>query len=253
MDGRLRPWVCAVLLAAPVLIGFVVLAFVPTRLTVLVVAVVVLAWVVAATSWLTGWTGRRSHLAGVLAERAEARRALHDGPLQTLEAIALEPPFAPDAALELDRVRSAARAEAARIRTDLQASGTSGTSLAEQLAAVAAEFGTAGLAVQFTVADHARPTLTADQHAAVCAATREALTNVVKHADTATAVVRLDGDSRTVRVVVRDHGAGMAPSARAGFGQSESLIGRMNAVGGRAEIWSRPGRGTRVTLEVVGR
>jgi signal transduction histidine kinase len=63
------------------------------------------------------------------------------------------------------------------------------------------------------------------------------------------AVSRPDG----VEVTVRDHGRGFGPGAeRAGFGVDRSIVARMREVGGRAELWSAPGRGTRVTLWAPG-
>jgi signal transduction histidine kinase len=54
-----------------------------------------------------------------------------------------------------------------------------------------------------------------------------------------------------VEVTVRDHGRGFDPEAERGgfdFGIEQSITGRMREVGGRAELWSAPGRGTRVML-----
>ena len=47
---------------------------------------------------------------------------------------------------------------------------------------------------------------------------------------------------------VKDDGAGFADSAPSGFGISRSIVGRMQDVGGRAEVRSRPGHGTEVCL-----
>jgi signal transduction histidine kinase len=84
---------------------------------------------------------------------------------------------------------------------------------------------------------------------ALLGATREALTNVAKHAGTGRAVVRAVSRPDGVEVTVRDHGRGFDPTAEHhGFGVEQSITTRMQEAGGRAELWSVPGRGTRVTL-----
>jgi CheY-like chemotaxis protein len=85
-------------------------------------------------------------------------------------------------------------------------------------------------------------------------ATRELLFNVVKHAGVKSArvqVVRADGD---VRITVTDEGAGFDPAAiRNGRGVSGrfglfSICERLGMLGGRLEIDSTPGQGSRFTL-----
>ena len=86
-------------------------------------------------------------------------------------------------------------------------------------------------------------------------AVRELLLNVVKHTGVGSARVSLDRiDGDLVRIVVSDEGAGFHPAIlrasedlSTGLGLS-SLKERLEHVGGRCEIDSAPGRGTRVTL-----
>ncbi|MGI5211708.1 sensor histidine kinase [Plantactinospora sp. CA-290183] len=86
---------------------------------------------------------------------------------------------------------------------------------------------------------------------AVVHSAAEALSNVLRHAPGATASVRLTGRDGTVLVEVADDGPGFDPAAvpRHRYGLRESVHGRMATVGGRAEVESAPGRGTRVRLE----
>ncbi|MGK2882547.1 MAG: sensor histidine kinase [Mycobacterium sp.] len=84
-----------------------------------------------------------------------------------------------------------------------------------------------------------------DVGAAVIAASREALTNVDRHAHAGLISV----DVTDQRVTIADDGIGFDPKQRTrGFGLSASLQGRMNQLGGRAVITSRPGGGTTVEL-----
>lgn len=86
---------------------------------------------------------------------------------------------------------------------------------------------------------------------ALCGATREALTNVVRHAGVTAAEITVEsGQSLVVEIV--DQGRGFSPRRVPAhrYGLTGSLDARLAGVGGRASIVSRPGRGTRVRLEV---
>jgi signal transduction histidine kinase len=86
---------------------------------------------------------------------------------------------------------------------------------------------------------------------AVVAAVREALTNVAKHAATRAATVTIRPVEGGLVVEVVDEGRGYDPdSTTARIGQRNSIRGRIEAVGGRVEIESTPGDGTRVRLWV---
>jgi signal transduction histidine kinase len=85
------------------------------------------------------------------------------------------------------------------------------------------------------------------------AATREALTNAAKFAAEG-GDVRLyaEIENGAARVFVDDRGPGFDPEAVPGDrrGVRESIIGRMERHGGRAEIRSAPDSGTEVELEI---
>jgi signal transduction histidine kinase len=84
---------------------------------------------------------------------------------------------------------------------------------------------------------------------AIVDATREALTNVSKHADVRDATVHVRVADDGLEVVISDIGRGFDASTTAGgIGQRQSIRERMEAVGGRAQIESTRGAGTRVTL-----
>ncbi|GAA3386460.1 ATP-binding protein [Cryptosporangium minutisporangium] len=92
--------------------------------------------------------------------------------------------------------------------------------------------------------------LPADVAAAFAAASREALSNVEKHAGTTEVGVAARGADGWLELTIHDRGRGFDPAtARSdGLGLSKSLAGRMNAVGGTAAVQSAIGRGTVVTL-----
>jgi signal transduction histidine kinase len=78
----------------------------------------------------------------------------------------------------------------------------------------------------------------------------EALQNAVKHAAGASAVrIRLRQTAHLLHFEVHDDGAGFAPDEHDGHGL-RNMHDRMNAVGGRLTIDSRPGHGTHVLGDV---
>jgi two-component system NarL family sensor kinase len=97
--------------------------------------------------------------------------------------------------------------------------------------------------------------LSDDAEQLVYRAAGEAIRNVEKHADASRVSVRLTSDDGVVRLEVEDDGAGFTPTERerrqaaghVGLSLLEELAARM---GGRVEVRSDPGAGTRFTLEV---
>lgn len=83
----------------------------------------------------------------------------------------------------------------------------------------------------------------------------EALTNVKKHAGTCPVYVSLKRDGRGLQVEVRDGGQGFDPVALEqqgklhGFGLL-SMRKRAELLGGRFEVESAPGKGTRIALHI---
>jgi signal transduction histidine kinase len=175
-------------------------------------------------------------------ERNRQHRVLHDSALQALEGLGGRWSGGDE------ELRARARQEAARLRRAIQGADGEGGDLLAGLEAVVDDSTGRGLRVELVTAELDRdpdPAVVS----ALLAATREALVNVTKHAGVARAVVRAVSDEGGVRVTVRDHGAGFDPAAVArGFGLTQSVGGRMAEVGGTVDVWSAPGRGTRVTL-----
>lgn len=110
----------------------------------------------------------------------------------------------------------------------------------------------ASTAIEFTVNGSRDENVPAAVAAAFAEATAEAARNSIAHAPSADRFVTLTFDDRLVRVEVRDTGAGFDPNLVSShrLGIQVSIRGRMAMLpGGAAEIDSRPGRGTVVTLE----
>jgi signal transduction histidine kinase len=110
-----------------------------------------------------------------------------------------------------------------------------------------------GLAVELTTEQDPLP-LAEDVRALLFESVRELLFNVVKHSHVGSVTVTMRRVGAHVRVSVADCGVGFDPAAirpadqaGGGFGLF-SIRERLDLVGGRFEVESAPGRGTRVVL-----
>jgi signal transduction histidine kinase len=88
--------------------------------------------------------------------------------------------------------------------------------------------------------------------AALVRASREAVVNAAKHSGADEVTVYVEIEPHCATVFVRDRGKGFdvdaVPDDRRGI--TESIQQRLERRGGRAEVWSAPGEGTEVQLEV---
>ncbi len=179
-------------------------------------------------------------------ERAEVAAHLHDSVLQTLALIQKR-------AGEPDQVARLARRQERELREWLADDTPSRPDerLADALRAAAAQIEDShGAPIEAIVVGDAELD---ERFEALVAASREALTNAVKFASEG-GPVRLyaEIDDGSARVFIDDRGPGFDPEkipARR-RGVRESIIGRMERFGGRAEIRSEPGEGTEVELTV---
>ncbi|MGB8020798.1 MAG: PspC domain-containing protein [Candidatus Nanopelagicales bacterium] len=207
------------------------------------VGAVIAGCVLIALPWLSAWVkGMQAERFAAIRneERALMAARVHDSVLQTLTLIQRR-------AADPVEVARLARAEERALRSWLYApagaSGSLGAALAEVVAATEADYGARIELV--TVGD----TTVDDRVAGLVAATREAVLNAVKHAGAPAAVYSEVSDDQ-VEVNVRDRGRGFDPESidEDRHGVRESIVARINAVGGRAVIRSVPGEGTEVRL-----
>jgi signal transduction histidine kinase len=86
------------------------------------------------------------------------------------------------------------------------------------------------------------------------AAVDQCLENVRRHSGVRVATLTLTGTDREVYCTIIDEGVGFDsadPAAIAGrIGLAQSVIGRIRDAGGTAKVWSRPGAGTSIALEL---
>jgi signal transduction histidine kinase len=202
---------------------------------------------------------RERERAARLAEREELGREIHDSVLQSLALVGKrgrelsERDVVPGDEVRglLDLASRQEQALRALLSEPHEAPPPGSTSLRTELRAAA--FSVDGVPVTVSVAG---PLWVPTAHAeAVGAAVRQALENVVRHANARRATLfaeRLDGE---VVVSVRDDGAGFdydedELAARGKLGILGSMKGRIEAQGGRLVVRSAPMRGTEVEFHL---
>lgn len=238
------------------------------------IALIVLGWVLATIIgfWISAGVPQaarriasigRAHRAERQASETEAQRRqgarlLHDTVLATLTLLAHSGVgVAPEA------MRQQA-ADDARLLRQLRLGATpapesSGvynlstgdeTVLGTTLESVKQRFGRMGLEVSWH--GTGQVLLPSDVLDAFLLALAECLENVRRHSGVTEAHVTITEDETMVRAMVTDSGVGFTlddvDSARLGF--KESVVARLKEVGGKARLFSAPGSGTTVVLEV---
>jgi signal transduction histidine kinase len=203
---------------------------------------------------------RELRLAASEQERGRWARELHDETLQGLAALRIglsaaqkagDPGAIRDA---MGRAVDQLDAEIAGLRsliTELRPAALDELGVEAAIVALAERAGRGGLDVDTSIdlayeQGRAATRHVAELETAMYRIVQEALTNAHKHGGAARAVVEVEETETSVRVVVRDDGAGFDPAQRAdGFG----LLGmheRVELVDGSLEIESAPGAGTTI-------
>ncbi len=200
---------------------------------------------------------------GALEERNRLAREIHDTLAQGITAVALQLEHA-DALLDTGsdpkRAQQAIRQaltltranleETRRSLHDLRAAPLEGRTLAEALAALAAEWSAAGKTeATFEVVGKV-PTLPVRVETALYRVAQEALANVRSHAEARHMALRLEAKTRRIALLIEDDGKGFDTDvAREGRYGLIGLNERLHLLGGTLRVESAPGDGTR--LEAV--
>ena len=237
-------------------------------------AEIVIGWVLAAIfgAWLSASIPRaarriysigRAHRAERQASETEAQRRqgarlLHDTVLATLTLLAHSGVGVAASALQQQAGEDARLLRQLRLGATPvpQSSGVYNlepveeTALGTTLESVKQRFGRMGLEVSWH--GTGQVLLPSEVLDAFLLALAECLENVRRHAGVTDAHVTITDDESTVRAMVTDAGVGFNISdideARLGF--KDSVVARLKDVGGNARLFSSPGAGTTVVLEV---
>jgi two-component system sensor histidine kinase DesK len=186
------------------------------------------------------------HLAKV-AERERIARDLHDVLGHTLSVIALKSELAGKlmdrdpqrAGQEIREVEDISRQALSDVRDAIR--GYRAQGLAAELARAKSTLETAGLAVQCDAASTVQ--LPAMQESVLSLAVREAVTNVVRHAQARSCRLRLEQQNGTCRLEVQDDGRGGSTVEGNGL---RGMRERVEMLGGMLE--RRTGAGTTLTI-----
>ena len=189
-------------------------------------------------------------VAAALAERRRLERDLHDGAQQHLLGLAARLTAAMSQTEDPGATAAfaVARAELGLVLAELRdlAHGIHPASLVQGGLAPALEevAERLPLAIHLNVApDRVPPTAEAAAYFAAC----EALTNAVKHAQASQVSVTVHVTASHLEMEIADDGAGGADPAGHGLA---SMVDRISAVDGEAEIDSPPGQGTRIAVRI---
>ncbi len=193
-------------------------------------------------------------------ERRALARELHDEMAQHCTAIRLEAAFI-ERCREIDPAIAAARRAGAgaqqlqqgvrRLLKQLRPAELDELGLAAALQALCDSSGRrGGLSCRFSAEGLAARSLGEALDTAVYRIAQEALANVLRHAGAAWASVRLRVGGRVVELTIEDGGHGFDPQAT---GHGLGLLGareRAAALGGRLQVHSAAGAGTRLCLQL---
>jgi signal transduction histidine kinase len=192
------------------------------------------------------------------AQRRQSARLLHDTVLATLTLLAHSGVGVAPAALQQQSADDARLLRQLRLGATPVPQSSGGynlepveeTVLGTTLESVKQRFGRMGLEVSWH--GTGQVLLPSDVLDAFLLALAECLENVRRHSGVREAHVTIVDDATTVRAMITDAGVGFTlddvDSARLGF--KESVVGRLKEVGGHARLFSEPGSGTTVVLEV---
>ena len=194
------------------------------------------------------------------AQRRQSARLLHDTVLATLTLLAHSGVGVTPEALRQQAADDARLLRQLRLGStptpqssgsyQLETGGDSEPVLGRTLESVKQRFGRMGLEVSWH--GTGQVLLPSEVLDAFLLALAECLENVRRHSGVTQAHVTITDDETTVRAMVTDAGVGFAiadiDEAKLGF--AESVVARLRDVGGNARLFSSPGAGTTVVLEV---
>ena len=197
----------------------------------------------------------------VEAERTRLARDLHDSVTQSLFAASLKAEALADmlddrqkALTAVEELRRLARGSLAGMRTmllEMRGDALQQTPLPELLRHLVEASGSRiGADVRLAVQGR-RPQLPPDVQTALYRIAQEALNNVARHAKASEAWVDLSLGDDGVRLEIGDDGRGFVSGVESAGGHFglPNMRERAQAIGGRFDITTAPGRGTVVTVE----
>jgi signal transduction histidine kinase len=181
-----------------------------------------------------------------------AAALIHDTVLNDLTVVMNSNGPLHEAAIARFRADVATLADASWLREsrDTLALDPQDSALRNGMVALASELQWRGLSVDVTGNPDDVVSLSPEKVAAVHAAVRACLENVLQHSGVQSAELVLGAEQDSASVMVIDHGAGFDVSSVAPdrLGLRSSVVRRIEQYGGSVRVWSTPGSGTSVLL-----
>lgn len=199
----------------------------------------------------------------VLDERERMAQDLHDSTIQSLFAIGLNlercqrlvstNPI--DVGAQLSTAVAGLKAVIRELRGYILGSEPpvlNGRSLEAALASLVDEMNNSRqLYFRLKISPVAADQLTSEQASQLVAIAREAMSNSLRHSAARTGALTLHVHDGYVRLTIEDEGVGFNPSTVQGHGQGlNNMQTRVRKLGGRLEVMSEPGHGTRIACDL---
>jgi len=196
---------------------------------------------------------------GLMDERERIAKELHDGIIQSLFAVGMGLQAtalmsgSPDVVGRIDSAVNELDHVIRDLRSyifGLQPGVLADRRLDQALRALAEDVSRrSGIQVDVKVDPEAAPALSAQSHEIV-QLTREALSNVTRHARAGRASISLERRNGMAILTIRDDGTGFDPAAGARGSGLRNMRARATAMDGRLRVITAPGKGTRLVLSV---
>ena len=203
----------------------------------------------------------QERLLNLLNERERLMQDLHDGCIQSIYAVGLKleacRALIPEDPAGAAHAVAHAEASLNLVIQELRAfiSGTRGhtaVDLPQEIARIADGVGAQGPRFEVDVSARAAQALGNEQSAQLLQITREALSNVLRHANARSVRVTLQRRGSKIRLEVSDDGRGFDPAGVSGTGLGlHHIAARVQKLGGLLRLRSRPSHGCRILVELT--
>ncbi|WOI54200.1 sensor histidine kinase [Parvularcula sp. LCG005] len=171
---------------------------------------------------------RESYRQGVMAERSRISQDMHDNiGAQLLSALHHE---------DVQRKDTMIRASLSDLRTIINDASRPELTFIEGIADIRAEtmdrLSVSGIELEWIADVEGQPSLTPREAHGFRSIIREAISNIIKHADATRAYVHITHDGRNLSLTIRDNGQGAPMSARHGGNGLSNMAARVTGLGG---------------------
>jgi len=196
----------------------------------------------------------------LLNERERLMQDLHDGCMQSIYAVGLtledcRGMIHEDAGLAAEKIAQA-QASLNLVIQELRAfiSGQKGVvavDLASEIARIVNSLGENAPAFKLDINAKAATSLDAERSQQLLQIAREAVSNILRHANASHGRISLQRRGRTVRMEVQDDGSGFDTTAIKGTGLGlHHIAARAQKLGGRMRLSSKPASGSSIVVEI---